>query len=70
MDFFEKVLGLEEDDSISITDGSSLCDFEFSQKVDVSLQKIRDVYGIDVSDVEGANLASIFARIAETQSNP
>ena len=69
-DFFEKVLELGEDDSVGITDGSSLYDFEaFFQPVDVSLEKIREVYGIDVSDVEGYNLARIFARIAETRTS-
>ena len=66
-DFLEKVLGFEEQVAIVINDESSLFDFG---SIDESLEKIREVYAIDVSDVEGANLARIFARIAETQSNP
>ena len=44
-------------------------DFEaLIQPIDVSLKRIRDVYGIDVSDVEGTNLTRIFARIAKKES--
>ena len=55
--------------AVFYTYGSSLYDFELVQPIDVSLQRIRDVYGVDVSDVEAALLFRIFARVAATQSH-
>jgi len=59
-DFIHKVLGL---DWAWISDESSLWDFHTEQTNDLLLTKIRDVYGIDVSDVESARLWEILERI-------
>lgn len=68
-DFLHKVLGADEDDEIWISDESSLYDFEaLYQPVEVSLDRMREAYGIDVSDVEGYKLVDLFARIAEQDS--
>jgi hypothetical protein len=60
--FIHNVLGLEW---AWISDESSLWDFH--EKADNSelYLKIGEVYGVDVSHVEGANLAAIFAEIMD-----
>jgi len=60
-DFVRRVLGL---DWAWISDGSSLWDFHTSATNDALYAKIRELYGIDVSDVESGNLAQILERIA------
>ena len=59
-DFIHNVLGFEW---AWVSDESSLWDFhEKADNGDLYL-KIGEVYGVDVSHVEGANLAAIFAEI-------
>ncbi len=67
VDFLDRVLGFEEDDNVWISDESNLHDFELVQPIDVSLARIRKVYEVDASDVEGYKLVDIFARIADKQ---
>ena len=59
-DFIHRILGLEE---AWITDGSSLWDFHFEETNEALLAKIREVYGVDVSDIESGRLWEIFDRI-------
>lgn len=60
-DFIERVLGLPW---AFISDESSLWDLD-SEATSESLQaKIRDVYGVDVSDIASGNIADILDRIA------
>jgi hypothetical protein len=59
-EFIRKVLGL---DWAWISDESSLWDFHTEQTNDLLFAKIRDVYGVDVSDIESARLWEIFERI-------
>jgi len=47
-----------------ISDGSSLWDFHTGPSVDTFHTKIKEIYGIDVSDVGSGNLAEILTRIA------
>jgi hypothetical protein len=63
-DFLPKVLGFERDDCF-ISDESSLWDFHGEKTNDDCFRKIAILYGIDVSDVEGAKLSEIFRRIAQ-----
>jgi hypothetical protein len=63
-EFIQKVLGL---DWAWISDESSLWDFHIEQTNDVLLAKIRDVYGVDVSDIESARLWEIRERIKRTR---
>lgn len=60
-DFIQRVLGL---DWAFISDGSSLGDFHTEETNDVLHAKIKQVYGVDVSDIESGNLAAILDRIA------
>lgn len=60
-DFTQRVLGL---DWAWISDESSLWDFHHDETNDLLLSKINEVYGVDVSDIESANLWEIFDRIA------
>jgi hypothetical protein len=64
-DFVRRVLGL---DWAWISDESSLWDFHTEGTNDALYAKIKDVYGVDVSDVESGRLSEILDRIAEAQS--
>lgn len=63
-DFIQRVLhpvlGIED---VWISDDSSLWNFHFDETCDELAAKIREVYGVDVSDIESQNLADIFDRI-------
>jgi hypothetical protein len=64
-DFIHKILEYEW---AMISDESSLWDFHSEETNDALIEKIRLVYGVDVSDIESANLCEILERI--TQSIP
>ena len=66
-DFAHRVLGLEW---VWISDSSSLWDFHGDLTNDSLVEKIRSVYGIDVSDIASANLADIFDRILKREAVP
>ena len=59
-DFIRRVLEL---DWAWISDDSSLWDFHENETNDKYYARIIEVYGVDVSDIEDANLASILERI-------
>jgi len=59
-DFIQKVLGLNW---AWISDESRLWDFHTEQTNELLVAKIREVYGVDVSDIESARLWEIFERI-------
>jgi len=62
-DFVHQVLGL---DWAWMSDESSLWDFH-SGDTNADLQtKIREIYGVDVSDIESGNVAEILDRIARS----
>jgi hypothetical protein len=63
-DFIHRVLGLS---SAWISDKSSLWDFHFEETNDALLAKIREIYGVDVSDIESAKLCEILERIAQSR---
>jgi len=63
-DFIRRVLGL---DWAFVSDQSSLWDFHTGETNQVLIGKIRDLYGVDVSDIESANLAMILDRIAASR---
>ena len=65
-DFVIRVLGIEW---AWISDESSLDDFHEEETDDMLIQKIRSIYGVDVSDIAGGNLADILDRIAD-RANP
>jgi hypothetical protein len=60
-DFVRRVLQLEW---AWISDESSLWDFHSAESNDVLLARIKETYGIDVSDIKSAKLTDIFERIA------
>jgi hypothetical protein len=60
-DFICRVLGL---DWAFVSDQSSLWDFHTGETNEVLIAKIKDLYGVDVSDIESGNLAAILDRIA------
>lgn len=60
-DFIRRVLGV---DWAFVSDQSSLWDFHAGETNDVFIGKIKDAYGVDVSDIETGNLAMILDRIA------
>jgi hypothetical protein len=61
-DFIQRVLGLEW---AWISDESSLWDFHTEPTNDLLCAKIREIYGVDVSDLESAELWAIFERIGK-----
>lgn len=65
-DFAHQVLGLEW---AWISDESSLWDFHTEQTNDLFYAKIREVYGVDVSDIESAKLWPIFERIEKSDQS-
>ena len=52
-----------------ISDESSLWDFCMDETLDEPLRKIREIYHVDVSDIQSANLADILDRIARPNLN-
>lgn len=63
-EFISSILGLEE---VWISDESSLWDFSLGAPIEEYIAKIRSHYGIDVTDIPGANLAEILERIAQSR---
>lgn len=63
-DFIHRVLNL---DWAWISDESSLWDFHHDETNHVLVAKIKEVYGVDVSDIESARLSEILERIATEQ---
>jgi hypothetical protein len=63
-DFIRHVLVL---DSAWISDGSSLWDFHTDETNDALCAKIKEIYGVDVSDIKSARLCEIFERIEEVR---
>ena len=59
-DFSQRVLDL---DWVWISDQSSLWDFHGEATNEKLVEKIRRVYGVDVSDITSGNLADIFDKI-------
>jgi|SRR5438876_7907584 len=66
-DFVKRVLDLEW---AWISDESSLWDFHEDETNESLTDKIRRIYGVDVSDISSGNLADIFDRIQEYRAVP
>jgi hypothetical protein len=62
-DFTHRVLKL---DWACISDESSLWDFHDNRTNEELVAKVREVYAVDVSDIQSARLQEIFERIATT----
>jgi hypothetical protein len=63
-DLLRRVIGVE---GAWISDESSLWDFHVLETNDELITKIREAYGVDVSDIHSAKLCEILERIAATQ---
>ncbi len=63
-EFMEEIFCMEPG-SYLITDESSLRDFQGEEDLEMPdiHRKIREVYGVDVSDIVSGNLVEVFARI-------
>lgn len=61
-DFIHRVLEIEW---ALLTDESSLWDFHGDETNKVLIAKIKEIYGIDISDIESANLSEILERISK-----
>jgi hypothetical protein len=66
-DFLERILDIK---GAWISDESSLSHFHEQETNEFLIEKIRRVYGADVSDIPGGNLADIFDRIREHGNVP
>ena len=64
-DFIERVLGYEW---AFLSDESSLWDFHAERSNDTYVTKIREVYGVDVADIESGRIAPILERIASNRT--
>jgi hypothetical protein len=62
-DFFPRILDMELEDILFLSDQSSLFDFHFDKSNKSCYEKIKSVYGVDVSDIKNGNLLEIFRRI-------
>jgi len=63
-DFIQRVLGLPW---AFISDESCLWHFHAEENNDALFTKIREVYGVDASDIESGNLGEILDRIAASR---
>ena len=66
-DFIKRVLDV---DWAWISDESSLWDFHGDETNESLTEKIRHVYGVDVSDISSGNLTDIFDRISKYRAEP
>lgn len=65
-DFFRKILNMNFNDILFISDESSLYDFCLNDDLlSEKIQLIKDTYGIDLSEDEGLRLTDIFRKIEE-----
>jgi hypothetical protein len=65
-DFVRRVLNL---DWAFISDESSLWDFHHAATNELLILRIKEVYCVDVSDIDSGKLSEILERIAATQSS-
>jgi hypothetical protein len=65
-DFIHRVLQLE---SAWISDESSLWDFSGDKTNDTYYARIKEIYGVDVSDIKSARLCEIFDRIVAVRKS-
>lgn len=63
-DFIHRVLQLEW---AWISDKSSLWDFHVEETNDKFVSRVDEIYGVDISDIESAELWKIFERIASVR---
>ncbi len=63
-EFFNQII--PECEEYFISDESSIWDFVFDETLDVYYQKIKELYGVDVSDTNG-NFLGIFKKIETTR---
>ena len=61
--FLCEVIGFASGGPVFISDQSSLRDFSTGDRADEYIEKIRQVFDVDVTDIESGNLADIFERI-------
>ena len=66
-DFVKRVLDIKW---AWISDESSLWDFHEDETNDRLTDRIRSIYGVDVSDITSGNLADIFDRIRDSRDVP
>ncbi len=65
-DFIHRVLNLEW---AWISDESSLWDFHGDENNEALVARIKEIYGVDVSDIQAAKLSEILERIATQRQN-
>jgi hypothetical protein len=67
-DFFPRIVSMDYR-KVLITDRSSLWDFPIEDAPAELTARIREAYGVDVSDIEDGNLVSIFQRIEDSRAD-
>jgi len=65
-DFIRRVLNL---DWAWLSDQSSLWDFHHAETNEALITKIKEVYGVDVSDIESSRISEILDRIASIRAS-
>jgi hypothetical protein len=60
-EFVRRIFGHE---AVIFTDMSSLWDLTSDDTLDEAYDRIRIIYGVEVSDIEGANLVKVLARVS------
>lgn len=67
-EFLSKILNMNFDNCF-ISDESSLWDFHTSESNETYYAKIKEIFNVNVSDIEDAKLGAIFRRIYETRNS-
>jgi len=64
--FLREVIGFASGGPVFISDQSSLADFGTGDRIHQYMEKIRQVFDVDATDIKSGNLADIFERIHKT----
>ncbi len=69
-DFIEQILGFTRSDPVFISDESTLDEFGDETRLAELRRRIKDVYGVEVTDIAGGNIADILELIGKRREQP
>lgn len=68
-EFFPKILDMDLDDVLFLSDESTLWDFTAASDLDEEFSRIREAFGVDVSGVVDGNLVRILRKIESARAS-